>query len=30
VIPLYALQLAGLVGAIGLTGWALRRLLRRR
>lgn len=29
VVPLYALQLAGLVGAIGLTGWAVRRLLRR-
>jgi glucose/arabinose dehydrogenase len=30
VVPLYALQLAGLVGAIGLTGWVVRRLLRRR
>ena len=29
-VPVYALQLAGIIGAAGLAGWAIRRLLRRR
>ena len=30
VVPIYGLRAAGIVGAVGLTGWAVRRLLRRR
>jgi glucose/arabinose dehydrogenase len=30
VVPIYALRAAGIVGAVGLTGWAIRRVLRRR
>ena len=29
-VPIYALRAAGIIGAVGLTGWVIRRLLRRR